>query len=238
MKHRKVGSVMTDDVVRATPVTPFKNVAALLAAHRISGLPVVDDDEKVLGVISETDLMARQAEQFGTGHRLPLTRTARRSAAKVRARTAGELMSTPAVTVRADDSIAQAARTMVKNRVERLPVIDEEDRLVGIVTRRDLLEVFLRPDDDIRAEVADEVLVRILGLPPRAVTVSVTAGVVTLEGKLERSSEVLVAVRTAGQVDGVVAVVNHLTHRLDDTRQRPEDVTLQGLSGDHWIRGL
>lgn len=182
MKNNKVGSVMTTDVVRAPYGAPFKEVARLLAGHRISGLPVVDDDEKVIGVISESDLLARQAQTpdpYEPKPRFRLvmqTRAARRQAAKARARTAGQLMSVPPVTVYAENTIAEAARTMARNRVERLPVVDEEDRLVGIVTRRDLLQVFLRPDREIRSEVIDEVLVRSLWLAPQTVAVTVHEG--------------------------------------------------------------
>jgi CBS domain-containing protein len=165
MKHNKIGSVMTTDVVRTEYGTPFKEVARLLAGHRISGLPVVDEDERVIGVISETDLMMHQAQAphpYGPKRRFrftALTPDAKRRAAKARARTAGQLMSEPPVTVHADDSIVEAARVMAERHVERLPVLDEEERLVGIVTRRDLLRVFLRPDADIRREVIEEVLV-------------------------------------------------------------------------------
>ncbi|MFC7909146.1 CBS domain-containing protein [Streptomyces nigra] len=239
MKHDKVGSVMTTDVVRAEYGTPFKEVARLLARHHISGLPVVDDDEMVLGVLSETDLLARHAAEPGTGKRFGLdrlTRAGRRRAAKAEARTAGQLMTEPPITVHADDTIVEAARTMAQHRVERLPVLDEENRLVGIVTRRDLLQVFLRPDEDIRAEVVDEVLARALWLPPCAVTVTVVEGVVTVAGHLERRSETEIAVSMARQIDGVVAVVNQLSYRLDDAHTRPEEPALHGFAHD-WLRG-
>ncbi|MBQ0999695.1 CBS domain-containing protein [Streptomyces sp. RK62] len=239
MKHDKVGSVMTTDVVRAEYGTPFKEVARLLARHHISGLPVVDDDEMVLGVLSETDLLARHAAEPGTGKRFGLdrlTRAGRRRAAKAEARTAGQLMTEPPITVHADETIVEAARTMAQHRVERLPVLDEENRLVGIVTRRDLLQVFLRPDEDIRAEVVDEVLARALWLPPRAVTVTVVEGVVTVAGHLERRSETEIAVSMARQIDGVVAVVNQLSYRLDDAHTRPEEPALHGFAHD-WLRG-
>ncbi|MFM9609299.1 CBS domain-containing protein [Streptomyces niveiscabiei] len=219
MKHDTVGSVMTVDVVHAVPDTPFKEVARLLARHRISGLPVVDGDDKVLGVVSETDLLARQAAPAASG-RARLTRAARSRAAKAAARTAGQLMSGPPVTVHADDTIAEAARTMAERRVERLPVLDVEDRLVGIVTRGDLLRVFLRPDGEIRAEVVEEILVRGLLLPPYGADVFVTDGVVTLRGQLERRSDTELAVAMTRRVDGVVDVVDRLTHRLDDTHTR------------------
>ena len=243
MKHNKVGSVMTTEVVRAEYGTPFKEVARLLGEHRISGLPVVDDDEKVIGVISETDLMIRQAEtpdpyEPKKHHRLAsLTHEGRTRAVKTRARTAGQLMTEPPVTVHADNSIVEAARTMAQHRVERLPVLDEENRLVGIVTRRDLLQVFLRPDTEIRQEVVDEVIVHALWLAPRSVDVSVVEGVVTLSGHMERKSETEIAVSMTRQIDGVVAVVNKLTYRLDDSHVQPDEQALHGVADD-WLRNL
>ncbi|RKN04227.1 CBS domain-containing protein [Streptomyces radicis] len=216
MKQRMVGSVMTNDVVRATPTTPFKRIAALLAEHRVSGLPIVDDDEKVVGVVSEADLLAPRA---AGGRWRPGRRRAGRGAADaIGARTAGELMSAPAITVHARDPLVLAARAMAHHQVRRLPVLDDEDRLVGIVSRRDLLSVFLRTDAELRAEVLDHVLARALLLPPGAVEVAVADGVVTLKGRVERSGDVPIALRMTAQTDGVIAVVNRLTHRVDDSR--------------------
>ncbi|MFE0677220.1 CBS domain-containing protein [Streptomyces sp. NPDC058867] len=243
MRHDKVGSVMTTEVVRAEYGTPFKEVARLLAEHRVGGLPVVDEDEQVLGVVSETDLLLRQAatpdpyEPAKHTWFASLTGRGRTRAAKAEARTAGRLMTHPAVTVHAEDTIVEAARTMTRHGVRRLPVLDEENRLVGIVSRRDLLSVFLRPDAGIRAAVVDEVLVKALWLSPRAVDVSVTEGVVTLSGQLERRSEKEIAVSMTRQIDGVVAVVDHLTHRLDDSRLQPDQQALHGVADD-WLRRL
>jgi CBS domain-containing protein len=243
MKHNKVGSVMTTEVVRAEYGTPFKEVARRLGEYRISGLPVVDEDDKVIGVISETDLMARQAdtpdpfEPKKRSRLAGLTPSARRHAAKSRARTAGQLMTEPPVTVHADDTIVEAARTMAQHRVERLPVLDEADRLVGIVTRRDLLTVFLRPDAEIRTEVIEDVLVRALWLPPRSIDVSVIEGVVTLAGHMERKSEKEIALSMTRQTDGVVAVVDKLTFRLDDAKVEPQPQALHGVADD-WLRRM
>ncbi|WP_329241476.1 CBS domain-containing protein [Streptomyces sp. NBC_01478] len=243
MKHNKVGSVMTTEVVRATYGTPFKEVARLLGEHRISGLPVVDEDEKVVGVVSETDLMAHQAETpdpYEPKKRFrfaDLTRSGKRRAAKATARTAGRLMTAPPVTVHAEDTIVEAARTMAQHRVERLPVLDEEDRLVGIVTRRDVLQVFLRPDADIRDEVVAEVLVRALWLAPSIIDVSVVEGVVTLSGQMERKSETEIAVSMTRQIDGVVAVVDQLSYRRDDSHIQPEEQTYRGVT-ETWVRHL
>ncbi|WP_336298831.1 CBS domain-containing protein [Streptomyces cinnabarinus] len=185
---------MTSEVVEARRETSFKNLARLLDRHRISGLPVVDHDDKVVGVVSGTDLL-------------------RHSTGAARATTAEELMSTPAVTVHPEQRVADAARVMERHRVDRLPVVDEEDRLIGIATRRDLLRVFLRTDEEIRREVTDDVLTRDLRLPPRTVTVSVRDGMVTLDGQLERRGDIPLALQLAWRVDGVVGVVNKLTPR-------------------------
>ncbi|MDX3803695.1 CBS domain-containing protein [Streptomyces sp. AK04-3B] len=214
---RIVGEVMTHDVVEAYRETPFKDVVRLLDQHRISGLPVVDDDDKVVGVISETDLIRRQAARTADGRtrlvRLPpLSRGARRTAAVGRATTAQQLMSTPAVTVHPEQRIAEAARVMERHGVERLPVVDEEDRLIGIATRRDLLRVFLLTDDEIRREVGEEVT-RALGMSADGVVVSVRDGMVTLEGTLRHRGDIPLALRSTYRVDGVVGVVNGLNVR-------------------------
>ncbi|MFJ2058252.1 CBS domain-containing protein [Streptomyces sp. NPDC087908] len=193
MKHLKVGSLMTADVFSAVPATPFKDVAKLLAERDISGVPVVDEDDHVLGVVSVSDLLAR--------HELA-TR---------------DLMTAPAVTVHAEETVADAARLMVRRGVERLPVVDEEERLVGIVTRRDLLCVYLRPDSEIRRRIREDVLTDVMGLAGDAVDVHVLDGVVTLEGRVRRRSQALTLVGLAERVDGVVAVVDQLSFHEDDS---------------------
>ncbi|MFJ8383974.1 CBS domain-containing protein [Streptomyces sp. NPDC094438] len=243
MKHSKIGSVMTTEVVTVRSATPFKDVARLLGRHHISGLPVIDADDKVIGVISETDLLVREADapdphQPERRFRLPrITPAGRNERARSQARTAGQLMSQPPVCTRAENTIAEAARCMARHKVERLPVIDDEDRLVGIVTRRDLLQLFLRTDDEIRREVIAEVLVNTLWLAPQTITVSVADGVVTLDGKLERLSEVPIAVNMTRQIDGVVAVDDKLTYHLDDSHLRPAEQALHGVT-EEWLRKL
>ncbi|MFJ8112003.1 CBS domain-containing protein [Streptomyces sp. NPDC096132] len=238
---RIVGEVMTVDVVEAHPETSFKDVVRLLDRHRISGLPVVDDDDKVVGVISETDLIRRQAARSSDGRvrrfrMRPLGRSARRADALARATTAKELMSTPAITVHPEQRIADAARLMERHGVERLPVVDEEDRLIGIATRRDLLRVFLRTDEEIGREIHDEVVTRALGLPAHSVVVSVRDGMATLEGAVRHRSDIPLAIRLTYRVDGVVGVVNSLTYRVDDIRPTPTPPA-PGLRHDQLLPG-
>ncbi|MFJ5708094.1 CBS domain-containing protein [Streptomyces sp. NPDC093105] len=197
MKHMKVGGLMTDDVVTALAGTPFRETPKLLAEHDISGLPVVDDDDHVVGVVSGGDLLARRAP------------------------TVRGVMSAPAVTVHAEEAAADTARLMVRRGVERLPVVDEEERLVGIVTRRDLLRVFLRPDPEIRRRIREEILADAMALPEDAVDVHVLDGVVTLVGRLQSRGQVVTLLRLAERVEGVVTVVDGLSARDDDTGLAP-----------------
>ncbi|MFG3292950.1 CBS domain-containing protein [Streptomyces sp. NPDC048179] len=224
MKHCGVKDVMTREVVRVGSEAPFKQVARLLSEHRIGGLPVLDDEGRTVGVISATDLLQHQAQQ-GEHHgrryvrRPRLTRSARAAAAKARAGTAEHLMTRPPVTATEQQYVTEAARTMWEHRVERLPVEDEDGRLVGIVTRGDLLRVFLRPDEEIRRDVTGQVAVG-LGLHRHAVDVTVDGGVVVLRGHLERRDDSGLAVRIAARVDGVITVTDHLTHRSEGVRAR------------------
>ncbi|MFF3736716.1 CBS domain-containing protein [Streptomyces sp. NPDC002566] len=226
MKTRSVGEVMTREVVQARRQTTFKELVRLLNRHRIGGLPVVDADDKVVGVISATDLVRGQAERADRADRavprvrLPgLRRPVRVLEGGAPGLVAAELMSSPAVTVHPEQLVPEAARMMERHHIERLPVVDEEDRLIGIATRRDLLRVFLRTDEEIRRQVTDEVVAGALGLSCEAVTVFVRDGVVTLKGRLERRSDIPPAIRSAWRVEGAVGVVNGLTFDVDDCRR-------------------
>ncbi|MGY5032658.1 CBS domain-containing protein [Streptomyces sp. 900116325] len=233
MKHIKVGDLMTDEVVSVLSVTSFKEVAKLLAQHNISGLPVLDEEDRVVGVVSESDLLSRQAEERpmrgGAPDAAPWTTTVSSFGAEV---TAAEVMSTPAVTVHAEETAPDAARLMARRGVERLPVVDDEDRLVGIVTRRDLLRLFLRPDAEIRRRIIEDVVVGTMGLGAEAVAVHVIDGVVTLEGRLENRRQIAIMTRLAEQLDGVVAVIDHVTAHADYRISAPPQSAAHGLSGE------
>ncbi|MCX4744742.1 CBS domain-containing protein [Kitasatospora sp. NBC_01287] len=222
MQHRTVHDVMTREVVSARPDTPFKEVAALFHRNDVTAIPVVDDQGRPVGVVSEADLIRKEAVLPDPGGRDPGRRLDAYDRARAEAETAGGLMTGPAVTARGGWSIAEAARAMEKHKVKRLPVVDEIGRLVGIVSRSDLLEVFLRHDSAIREEIDHDVLGRTLRLAPDDVRVAVHDGVVTLSGRLPRRSLVPITEQLCRAVDGVVAVHQTLTWSEDDTELRVE----------------
>ncbi|MEV0944700.1 CBS domain-containing protein [Micromonospora wenchangensis] len=217
MRTWQVQDVMTVDVLTVDEDTGYRTVVALLTARHVTAVPVVDDARRVLGVVSQADLL-HKVERLGQPHErriLPGRRT-RTAWAKAAATLAGDLMTAPAVTVSPGATLAQAARTMNRRGVKRLPVVDDLGRLVGIVTRGDLLRVHLRPDADIRRDVVTDVLRRVLGVPDGTVDVTVHGGVVTLTGQLDRWSTVHLALRLSAQVSGVVEVVDALGYAVDD----------------------
>jgi CBS domain-containing protein len=217
----RIKDVMTTEVVAVPSDKPFKEIVDLLADRGISAVPVVDDQNRVVGVVSEADLL-HKTEFAGesVANRLLESRRHRTARKKAVGEVAGELMSAPAVTVSRETTLVEAARTMEEKDVKRLPVLDADGRLVGIASRRDLLKVFLQSDAAIRAEVRERVFRRGMWINPALVSVEVDDGVVTLAGELERRSVASVAVQLTRAVDGVVAVVDRLTYGYDDTADR------------------
>ncbi|MFF3543903.1 CBS domain-containing protein [Streptomyces platensis] len=198
MRHRTVADLMTPEAVVVQRGTPFKEIARLLDEYDITAVPVLDEDDQPVGVVSEADLLRRQIAKLG-------------------ATTAEAIMTSPAVVARPGWSVVEAAKTMEKKKVKRLPVVDDSGRLIGVISRSDLVQLFLRRDRAIQEEVLEEVLTRTLGVAPSAVTVEVSDGHVTLTGSLERKSLVPIAVRLCESVDGVVEVVDRLSYLRDDT---------------------
>lgn len=215
---------MTTDVVRVQRGTILKEIAQLLAEHHISAVAVVDDDERPVGVVSEADLLRKQ---LGLTALLPEGYPQARSGAhdeepdevlgKIGATTAEGLMTSPAVVARPEWTVVEAGWVMEARRIKRLPVVDDDGVLVGMISRSDLLQIFLRRDRAIQEEVLEGVLTRTLGLSPSAITVDVTDGHVTLSGLVERRSVIPTAVRLCRGVDGVVAVLDRLEYSVDDS---------------------
>ncbi|MFC4907019.1 CBS domain-containing protein [Actinomadura gamaensis] len=213
---------MTTDVVAANPATTFRELVERLEGHRIGGMPVIDEDGHVLGVVSETDLLPREAAGTPPGGAAdgPGGRGRRLAQARERGGTAAEVMSSPALTVTPGTSAVEAARLLARHRVNRLPVVDAEGVIAGVVSRADLLRVFLKPDEQIRTEVLDEVVARSLWQDPAHVTVEVRNGVVTLRGRLDLASLVPLAEELTRSVQGVTDVRNELTYVRDDVHER------------------
>ena len=220
--HSTVRDVMTTDVVTVDRITPYKEIAHLLAKHKISAVPVLVMGRHVAGVVSEADLLAAQdraARGARTGRTSHLPWPGHQARRHPRP-TAEQLMSSPAITIHPDAPISRAARLMQARHVKRLPVVDPHDqlsgiggKLIGIVSRRDLLGVFLRPDAQIAQEVR-ELLTEVLFADPASVTVAVHGGIVTLTGQPGAGDQhdlIPVAVRLIWDIDGVVDVVDKLS---------------------------
>ncbi|WP_434739947.1 CBS domain-containing protein [Micromonospora sp. SH-82] len=225
MRAWQVGDVMTGDVVSVAGETPYRQVVDAVLRHGISAVPVVDADRRVLGVVSEADLLHKIEH---SGHpqqrRIFVGRRDRDAREKADALLARDLMTAPAVTTHADAPLPAAARTMAREQVKRLPVLDDLGRLVGIVTRSDLLRVHLRSDTEIRMDVIQEVLRRVLAVRDGLVSVQVRDGAVTLTGRLDQRTDVEVAGRLTTRISGVVRVVNEISYDLDDQAPAPDPV--------------
>lgn len=212
-----VRDVMSTHPISVRKATPVKEVAARLRADRVSAFPVLDDDGTVVGVVSEGDLLVKEALDGTPGWFAGLVH--HKEARKATGVTAGDLMTSPAVTVGADDTVEHAARLMYLHGLKRLPVVDAAGQLAGIVSRTDVLAVFDRPDEEIRLEIAGQVIPRLS--EPSWYWVQVKDGVVTLEGTPETISighEVLDQVR---HVQGVVAVRDRLVYPVPPAPATP-----------------
>jgi len=205
----RVRDIMTRSVVTADRITSYKEIAGLLAEHQISGLPVLTLGRHVAGVVSEADLLAAR-DKLHDPHPARTVLHITAGHGRHPGLTAGDLMTSPAITIHPDATIAGAARAMNTHHVRRLPVVDPDGKLTGLVSRRDLLSVFLRPDEEIARQIS-ELVNEILPGDPAAIKVVVRDGVVTLTGQpsLAGQKDLLpVAVRLAWDIDGVVDVVN------------------------------
>ncbi|MFF4487828.1 CBS domain-containing protein [Streptomyces sp. NPDC001544] len=205
-----VSDVMTHTVVAVGRDAPFKDIVQLMDEWKVSALPVLEGEGRVVGVVSEADLLPK--EEFRDSDPDRFTQRQRLDdLAKAGALSAGELMSAPAVTVHADAPLAEAARIMARRKVKRLPVINDQGLLEGVVSRGDLLKVFLRGEEEIADEVRHEIVDRLFPAPVEPILVGVHDGVVTLTGRIRDTSLVPVAARMVRAVEGVVDVECDLT---------------------------
>jgi CBS-domain-containing membrane protein len=182
---------------------------------------VVDNVGRLVGVVSEADLLLKETYTSEDDRHLLESSRTRRERAKAGALVARDLMTSPAVAIGPSAGITEAARLMHDKKVKRLPVVDEDGRVVGVVTRSDLLRVFLRPDSQIREEVVEGLIVKTLWMDPTTIEVKVANGVVELTGEVDRKSDIRVLSAMIAGLDGVVGVSEHLRYRYDDTRAHP-----------------
>ncbi len=206
-----VKDVMSTHVIAVREMASFKEIATRLREQRVSAFPVIDDDNKVIGVVSEADLLTKEALE-GTVPRTLLSLTRQRVRSQVNAVTAADLMTKPAVTIGPGEPVTNAARLMFDKRVKRLPVTDDDGRLIGIVTRSDVLSVYSRPDADIQREITQDLILCTFLCDPGRFTVTVKDGIVTIEGTPETASvgyDIIDAIR---HMEGVVAVRDRLSY--------------------------
>ena len=213
-----VRSVMSQDAVSVRAFTPYKQIVRILLDYDISAVPVVDETGRVQGVVSQADLIEKEAQRAdgaSASHR-PVTWRGRSARLKAHAVAADTLMTGPAITIGPDADLNAAAWLMSKHNVKRLPVVDAEGRLLGIVSRGDLLVPYLRPDIDIHDEILNRVLLSEMCVNPHSINVKVCDGVVTLSGRMENQFVARDTAQRARCLDGVVEVVDYLTPEPGD----------------------
>lgn len=231
-RHRTVSDVMTSRVHVASPLAPFKLLVRLIEENRVSAIPIVDESGAPVGIVSESDLLLKQRrlELESTRDLLHLQK-GRRNRAKAAGMVASDVMTSPAITVASDTSLGEAARLMQQANVRRLIVVDSRGRIAGIVSRSDLLQVFLRSDEDLREEIVGTLIPSIL-LSDHSVAVEVSWNIATLSGEVDRKSDTELLTRLTRELDGVVGVVDRLTYCWDDKDKWP----VQPVSLDRAVR--
>ena len=205
----RVRDLMRSDVRTTSPDASLKDVARTLVENRISGMPVCDADGKVVGVISEGDILFKERGR-PEQRPAPLGTDLKKATARV----AGDAMTAPAITIRPSSSATEAARLMIEEGVNRLPVVMQDGRVVGIVTRADLVRAFTRPDAAIATEIQQDILERVLWAEPSTVQITVREGEVEVAGELETSTDVEIFEQLVRKVPGVVSVDSRVTYRV------------------------
>jgi CBS domain-containing protein len=246
MESLTVGEVMTTKVISVREETPFKELARLMKAHDISGLPVLDRSGCLVGIVTEADLLdvvggrtgvKKRHSQFGRlldrlitpGHH----ETIDRSAGQI---SAGSLMTSELVTSTPSTPVREAARHIIDSGVKRLPVVDGDNRVVGIVSRQDLLRPYLQNDDKIREEVVEKIAKRLLWIDPSTMKVAVDQGVVKLHGVVAKQSQKEILVELTSRVDGVVQVEAHVTAAENDRGYEPDWMRKESSEAEPWTK--
>ena len=206
-----VKDVMSTHVIAVQPTAGYKEMAVTLRDQRVSAFPVIDEDYKVIGVVSESDLLTKEALEGTVPGTLPGL-TQRRVRSQVTGLTAADLMTRPAVTIGPDEPVSHAARLMYSKRVKRLPVTSGDGTLIGIVTRSDVLSVYRRPDAEIKREITKDLILGTFSCDQARFDVTVKDGVVTITGAPETAQVGHDIIRSVRNMEGVVAVRDRLSY--------------------------
>lgn len=215
----KVSDVMTSDVMTISGDALLKEAAMVMVNAGISGLPVVDDQRRVVGIITEADFVAAEAERSWGRQRRRLLANLFGEAKKTAASQVSDVMTHSPHTIDRGSSVTEAARRMTEFGVKRLPVVTPDGTLEGIISRADVMGAFARPDEDLRQEIETDVLNRVMRLEPGSVTVEVVDGMATLTGRVETRSEARLLAEMVVRVEGVIAVDANVSFEHDDTRR-------------------
>lgn len=246
MESLTVGEVMTTQVISVRKETPFKELVRLMKDHDISGLPVLDSSGCLAGIVTEADLLdvvggktgvKKRHTQFGRlldrlitpGHDETIAESAGQTSA-------GSLMTAELLTSTPDTPVREAARHIIDSGVKRLPVVDEGNRVVGIVSRQDLLRPYLQSDDKIREEVLEKIAKRLLWIDPSTIKIAVDKGVVKLHGVVAKQSQKEILIELTNRVDGVVQVEAHVTAAENDRGYEPDWMRKESTEAEPWTK--
>jgi CBS domain-containing protein len=209
---------MTTHVHVANPQAPFKVLVRLIEENKVSAIPIVDQQGFPIGIVSESDLLLKERRhELESGEDLLHLRKRRHDRAKAEGTVASQVMTSPAITVPADTPLSEAAQMMQKKNIRRLVVVDQRGHITGIVSRSNLLQVFLRTDAELRDEIIGTLVPAVVLYSAERIRVDVRSNIVTLSGEVDRKSDVQILARLTSELDGVVDVVDHLTYCWDDT---------------------
>jgi CBS-domain-containing membrane protein len=241
-----VAQVMTGRVISVRQETPFKELVRLMKTHGVSGLPVLDSSGCLVGIVTEADLLEHVGGAIGEKKRhsqlgrlidrlLSPTHSAdvSRATANLSARS---LMTSDVITTTPETPVREAARHIVESGVKRLPVIDDDKKVVGIVSRQDLLRPYLLDDERIREEVIEDLVKRVLWMDPEEMKVIVNQGVVKLHGVVAKQSQREILVELTGRVDGVVQVEDHMTAAENDRDFEPDWMHKESPQAEPWAK--
>jgi CBS domain-containing protein len=213
----KVIDLMTTEVVTIGADQTIKDAARLMVADRVSGLPVVDDSGRLIGIVTEADFLERQVDKESPSGGL-LGAVFGPQSSHADAVTVREVMSTNVITVAADAKVAEAARLLATNSIKRLPIVDGDGAVIGIISRADIVAAFARPDELIEDEIREDLARRVLFVDPDSLSVSVTDGLVGIGGELPTKTDARILEELTRRLEGVVSVDSSLTWKVDDTK--------------------